>query len=405
MDQHRPSPQRADDFGPRLRALFLYPLALGLLLGFGFFLGLAWNNGGAEGAATPVAGAAAPTPESTPTGQQTSRLRDAADRNELWLNETVTIDLFQQASPSVVFITSISESFDLWRMNVTRYPSGTGSGFIWDRNGHIVTNFHVIQNARQWQVTLSDQTTWDAELVGYAADKDLAVLKIGAPAERLFPIQLGRSDDLQVGQSVMAIGNPFGLDHTLTTGVISALGREIDSSVEVPIRDVIQTDAAINPGNSGGPLLDSSGLLIGVNTAIFSPSGAYAGIGFAIPVDTVNWVVADLVAFGQVRRPDLGLEYFPNYTAQRLRLQGVIIRAVDEGGPAEQAGLRGTVRDNRGRIRLGDVIVALDGEPITTTGELQLALESREIGQEVEITYLRGNDTQTTRLRLVSSTE
>jgi S1-C subfamily serine protease len=408
MDQHRASSSAQETPPSGLRTLFLYPLAFGLLLGLGFFVGLAWNNGGAEGSATPVSGPTIETPPAaspaSTQAQAASGPRQAADRADLWLNEQVTIDLFQQASPSVVFITSISESFDLWRMNVTRYPSGNGSGFIWDESGHIVTNLHVIQQGRQWQVTLADQSTWDAEVVGYAADKDLAVLKIGAPADRLTPIRVGNSSDLQVGQSVLAIGNPFGLDHTLTTGVISALGREIDSSVEVPIRDVIQTDAAINPGNSGGPLLDSSGRLIGVNTAIYSPSGAYAGIGFAIPIDTVNWVVADLIAYGQVRRPDLGLQAFPTYQAQRLGIQGVIVRAVDDGGPAEAAGLRGTVRDNRGRIRLGDVIVALDGEPIASAGDLQLALESREIGQEVEVTYMRGNESRTARLRLVSST-
>jgi len=404
MHDHTPSPRSTDTSGSGVQRLFLYPLALGLLLGFGFFVGLSWNTGGADGATMTVAAASGAAGQAAAATTR-PQLRDASGRDDLWLNEKITIDLFQEASPSVVFITSISESFDMWRMNVTRYPSGTGSGFVWDREGHVVTNFHVLQNAREWQVTLSDQSTWDAEFVGAAPDKDLAILRIGAPAEALIPIQVGRSDDLQVGQSVLAIGNPFGLDHTLTTGVISALGREIDSIVEVPIRDVIQTDAAINPGNSGGPLLDSAGRLIGVNTAIFSPSGSSAGVGFAIPVDTVNWVVSDLIAYGQIRRAALGLDTFSNSVAQRLRIEGVLVRSVASGGPAGRAGLRGTLRDERGRIRLGDVIVAIDGDPIATTGDLQLALESRQIGQEVELTYRRGNESYTARLRLVSSTD
>jgi S1-C subfamily serine protease len=387
--------------GPSLRRLFLYPLMLGLLLGLGFFIGLSWNSVDSDASATPVANTTPPAAMQ----QAASRPRAADDRGSLSVNEITTIELFEQASPSVVFITSISQSYDIWRMNVTRYPSGTGSGFVWDEDGHIVTNFHVLQNAREWQITLSDQSTWDARLVGAAPDKDLAVLRIDAGPERLLPMSLGRSDDLQVGQSVLAIGNPFGLDHTLTTGVISALGREIDSIVEVPIRDVIQTDAAINPGNSGGPLLDSAGRLIGVNTAIFSPSGAYAGVGFAIPVDTVNWVISDLIAFGQIRRAEIGVDFFPNSVTQRLGTEGVLVRAVERGGPAEAAGLQPTVRDNRGRIRLGDLIVAVDDDPIRSTGDLQLLLESREIGQEVTLTYVRGGERRKATLRLVSSTE
>jgi S1-C subfamily serine protease len=218
-------------------------------------------------------------------------------------DERETIALFEQASPSVVYITSLSVRRDLFTLNVLEIPQGTGSGFVWDDAGHIVTNFHVIQNADRAQVTLADRSTWVAELVGVAPAKDLAVLRIDAPAAKLRPLPVGSSEDLRVGQTVLAIGDPFGLDQTLTTGVISALGREIESVAQIPIRDVIQTDAAINPGNSGGPLLDSSGRLIGVNAAIYSPSGAYAGIGFSIPVDTVKWVVPELIEHGELRRP------------------------------------------------------------------------------------------------------
>ncbi len=216
--------------------------------------------------------------------------------------EKTNIKIYKETRPSVVHITTLSVHSDEFRLNVQEVPEGTGSGFIWDTNGHIITNYHVIRGADAANVTLSDQTTYKARLVGGAPDKDIAVLRIDAPASKLRPIQIGSSGNLQVGQAVYAIGNPFGLDQTLTTGVVSALGREIDSVRKgVTIRDVIQTDAAINPGNSGGPLLDSAGLLIGVNTAIYSPSGSSAGIGFAIPVDEVNQVVPQLIRHGVER--------------------------------------------------------------------------------------------------------
>ena len=219
--------------------------------------------------------------------------------------EEATIKLFEEAAPSVVNITTTAVQQDYWSRNVYEIPAGTGTGFVWDNQGHIVTNYHVIKDAYKAKVIMSDQTTYDAEVVGYESSKDLAVLRI-KPKTDLKPLPIGTSHDLKVGQSVFAIGNPFGLDQTLTTGIVSALGREIESVGGVPIRDVIQTDAAINPGNSGGPLLDISGRLIGVNTAIYSPSGAYAGIGFSIPVDVVKWVVPDLVKYGKLERPVLG---------------------------------------------------------------------------------------------------
>jgi S1-C subfamily serine protease len=229
-------------------------------------------------------------------------------RGELLSDEKSTITLFRQASPSVVNITAIGVERDLFTLNLYQIPQGTGSGFVWDTNGDIITNFHVIQQADAAQVTLADQSNWKARIVGVAPDKDIAVLRIDAPANRLRPIPIGTSKDLQVGQSVFAIGNPFGLDQTLTTGVISALNREIESVTRRPIQGVIQSDAAINPGNSGGPLLDSAGRLIGVNTAIYSPSGTSAGIGFAIPVDIVNRIVPELIRSGKVTRPGLGIQ-------------------------------------------------------------------------------------------------
>ena len=229
-----------------------------------------------------------PTSSASIFAQESNEARRSVDSvTVISTTEQATIKLFEEAAPSVVYITTTTVQQDYWSRNVYEIPAGTGSGFIWDDKGHIVTNFHVIQNAYKAKVTLSDQTTYDAEIVGKEPIKDLAVLRI-VPKGTLKPIPIGSSHDLKVGQSVFAIGNPFGFDQTLTTGIISALGREIESVARVPIRDVIQTDAAINPGNSGGPLLDISGRLIGVNTAIYSPSGAYAGIGFSIPVDAVN---------------------------------------------------------------------------------------------------------------------
>jgi S1-C subfamily serine protease len=315
--------------------------------------------------------------------------REVAPRGPLTADELSITELFESASPSVVYITSIKVQRDFFRMRAMEVPRGTGSGFLWDDRGHIVTNYHVIQGATRAEVTLADQSTWPAELVGFAPEKDLAVLRIDAPKEQLPPLSLGTSADLKVGQTVLAIGNPFGFDQTLTTGIISALGREIQSANGIPIRDVIQTDAAINPGNSGGPLLDSAGRLIGVNTAIVSTSGSYAGIGFAIPVDTVNWVVADLIEFGQVQRPSLGLELASDSISRRFGLEGPLILDVERGSPADRAGLRPTTRDRSGRIRLGDVVIALNGERIRRTGDLGLILESLEEGQKVTLSIIR----------------
>ncbi|MEN8164281.1 MAG: trypsin-like peptidase domain-containing protein, partial [Acidobacteriota bacterium] len=320
---------------------------------------------------------------------QEARSREVSSRGELTQEERSVTELFKEASPSVVYITSIGVRRDFFSFRAMEIPQGTGSGFIWDDQGHIVTNFHVIQDARRAEVTLADQTTWEAELVGYAAEKDLAVLRVDAPPEKLKAIRLGTSHDLEVGRTVLAIGNPFGFDQTLTTGIISALGREISSVAGLPIRDVIQTDAAINPGNSGGPLLDSSGRLIGVNTAIVSPSGGYAGIGFAIPVDTVHWVVSDLINFGKVQRPTLGVELAPDSVSLRFGLEGPVVLHVIPGSGAESAGFHPTRQNRQGRILLGDVVIAIDGERIRKSGELGLALERRQAGETVTVSIVR----------------
>jgi S1-C subfamily serine protease len=328
-----------------------------------------------------LGGASLNDPRATP--------RTVAPRGELSAGEKSTIAVFREASPSVVHITAIAVQRDLFTLNLYQIPEGTGSGFIWDNSGNIITNFHVIQNADAAQVTLADQSNWKARRVGAAPDKDLAVLRIDAPANKLRAIPVGTSKDLQVGQSVFAIGNPFGLDQSLTTGVISALGREIESVTRRPIQGVIQTDAAINPGNSGGPLLDSAGRLIGVNTAIYSPSGASAGIGFAIPVDTVNRIVPELIRSGKVTRPGLGVQIAEDQLAERLGVTGVLVVEVVQGSGAAKAGLRPTRREASGRVRLGDVITSIDGKKIESPNELFLTLEKYKVGDSVNVSLLR----------------
>ncbi|HKV08993.1 MAG TPA: trypsin-like peptidase domain-containing protein, partial [Thermoanaerobaculia bacterium] len=320
-----------------------------------------------EAAEPEVEAQAAPAAQTAPQARS-ARRSAVTPRPELAEEERATIALFERASPSVVFITSLATAENAFSLNAQEIPQGSGSGFVWDQQGHIVTNFHVVAGGNAARVTLSDGSDWEAQPVGVAPEKDIAVLKINAPANRLVPLPLGSSDDLRVGQTVLAIGNPFGLDQTLTTGVVSALGREIQSLAGIPIRDVIQTDAAINPGNSGGPLLDSAGRLIGINTAIYSPSGTYAGIGFAIPAHSVEWVVPDLIAYGRIRRPTLGIELAPEGAAQRLGIEGAVISRVEPGTGAARAGLRGLSRDRFGRYRLGDVIQTIDGQPVTSIG-------------------------------------
>src|SRR5262245_15193947 len=363
----------------RMVRVFCPTLALAVLAVF--FAKNSWLNG-----------AALNDPKAAP--------RTVTARGELRSEEKSTIALFKQASPSVVNITAIGVERDLFTLNLYQIPQGTGSGFVWDRNGDIITNFHVIQNADSAQVTLADQSNWKARVVGVAPDKDLAVLRIDAPANRLRPLPIGTSKDLQVGQSVYAIGNPFGLDQTVTTGVISALNREIESVTRRPIQGVIQSDAAINPGNSGGPLLDSAGRLIGVNTAIYSPSGASVGIGFAIPVDTVNRIVPELIRSGKISRPGFGIQVADEQIAQRLGVNGVLVVDVLRGSAAARAGFQPTRRDASGRVRLGDVITAIDGKKVSSPNDLFLTLEKYKVGDAVNVTSSRDGSTVQTKMTL-----
>ncbi|HEX5104838.1 MAG TPA: trypsin-like peptidase domain-containing protein [Pirellulaceae bacterium] len=319
----------------------------------------------------------------------TAKPRPIAPAGELAADEQATIDLFKQTSRSVVHVTTAQVGRDL-AFNVMEIEKGTGSGFMWDEQGHVVTNYHVVEEANRFRVTLADQSTHEASLVGTAPDKDLAVLKIDAPVELLQPLLIGESKDLEVGQKVFAIGNPFGLDQTLTTGVISGVGRQIRSLTGRVIEGVIQTDAAINPGNSGGPLLDSRGRLIGVNTAIYSPSGASAGIGFAIPVDTVQRIVPQIVRTGSVVRPSIGAQFFPDSFTRRLGVEGVLIGRVSPGGPADEVGLLPTRRDEWGDISWGDLIVAVDGRAVESVDELLTVLENHNVGDSVKLKIRRG---------------
>ena len=316
--------------------------------------------------------------------------RSVNPRHALGAEELANIEVFKRLSPSVVHITTLATERDFFNRSVQQVPRGTGTGFVWDNNGHIVTNFHVIQEGSGARVTLADQSSWPATLVGATADRDLAVLRINAPRDKLPAIPVGSSRDLQVGQKVFAIGNPFGLDQTLTVGIVSALNREIDSTNQRTIRGVIQTDAAINPGNSGGPLLDSAGRLIGVNAAIYSPSGASAGIGFAIPVDEVNRIVPRLIRDGRISRPTLGVASANDSLRRALRApEGVALVQVAPGGPAARAGLQAYARKRDGNIVPGDVITAINDEPVANLDDMLTVLEKHQPGDSLSLSLWR----------------
>ncbi|GAB2886138.1 S1C family serine protease [Microbulbifer echini] len=317
-------------------------------------------------------------------------------------DERNTMQVFNFASPSVVYVTNETLVRDRRTLRLHAVPKGAGSGFIWDELGHVVTNFHVIEGARKVTITLQDRSEWPATLIGSAPEKDLAVLKIEAPRKLLKPLVAGTSSNLAVGRKVLAIGNPFGLDTTLTTGVVSALGREIEAANNRTIRNVIQTDAAINPGNSGGPLLDSLGRLIGVNTAIYSPSGTSVGIGFAIPVDTVKKIVPQLINHGRLVRPILGIESAPDQWSSRYGFEGVAVLRTAPGLPAEKAGLQGIHRTRQGGWQLGDVIVEVDRQPIRSYDDLLNALEKYRAGDQVTLGVLRDGTIRYTSITLAA---
>jgi len=341
--------------------------------------------------------------------QALARTSGAVAQQMLQPNEQTVIKVFQKSTAGVVFInTFIQDRMDMFSMDATEVPAGTGSGFVWDKEGHIVTNFHVIRTAQKARVTISDPEsnelkTFEAQLIGYDPDKDIAVLKVEAPKSILRPLTTGSSSDLLVGQDTIAIGNPFGLDHTLTTGVVSGLGRQVMSPTGRPIFNVIQTDASINPGNSGGPLLNSAGQIIGINTAIFSPSGASSGVGFAIPIDTVKQIVATLITKGQILRPQLGVALFDTQALKSfgIDIPGVAILEVAVDSPAEEAGLMGMSRTTTGDLRVGDIITAFDGVKIKNESDVYRLLEKYEPGDVIDITVVRGGkETRSVKLKL-----
>jgi len=342
-------------------------------------------------------------PSSDSNGRTDASPRAVAPRAALTADEVANIDVFKRIGPSVVHITTLTNQREMFSATVQQVPRGTGTGFVWDDNGHIVTNFHVIQGGNAASVTLADQSSYPAQLVGVFPDRDLAVLRIEAKS-KLPPIPIGTSRDLVVGQRVYAIGNPFGLDQTLTTGIVSALNREIESTNERIIRGVIQTDAAINPGNSGGPLLDSAGRLIGVNAQIASPSGANAGIGFAIPVDEVNRVVPRLIRDGRVVRPVLGIAALPAQVNEALKLpKGVGVVQVTAGSPAAKAGVQPFRRSERGGVVQGDVITAINDEPVANLDDLLTQLERYNPNDSITLTLWREGKTRKQPVTLAAS--
>lgn len=333
-------------------------------------------------------------------GGWSSPYKPVVARGDLAASEKTTIEVYNAVSPCVVHIQTVTSEAGGLFPGERDVPVGSGSGFIWNKDGYIVTNYHVIDNHEKAIVTLFDNSTFPAKVVGRAPHKDIAVLKIDAPARILKEIQRGRSSNLQVGQSVFAIGSPFGLDKTLTTGVISGLGREIESVTGRRIRQVIQTDASINPGNSGGPLLDSAGMLIGMNTAIVSKSGSSAGIGFAVPVDIIAEIVPKLISDGKIEQPGFGFTYYSDLLMVRLRnagrlpRNGVLMNEVQAGSAAEKAGLRGSQQTRRGRILGdGDLIVAIDDEKIEKTLDLFDYLDTKKVGDSVRLTFIRNGET------------
>jgi S1-C subfamily serine protease len=328
------------------------------------------------------------------TGQSQAQV-DFGSQRSLNREEQANVNVFKVASPSVVNISTqraIAARRGDVTLNIGRMPAGTGSGFIWDSSGHIVTNYHVVEDSDFVRVKLTDGTEWEAEILGTAPEFDVAVLKIEAPSNQLKPLAVGRSDNLEVGQNVYAIGNPFGLDQTLTTGIVSGLGREIDSRSGNSIRGVVQTDAAINPGNSGGPLLDSQGRLIGVNTAILSRSGASAGVGFAVPVNTVRATVPLLIDGQMVDRGYLGIALAPMQISRQATDEGVLILGIAEDSPASESGIRATRRDDEGEILWGDVVVSLQGERVADSESLLVKLQEYHAGDEVTLGLKRGDE-------------
>lgn len=336
------------------------------------------------------------------------QIRAVLARGDLAADERTNIEIFEHSRGSVVFIATRERVVDFWTRNVQSVPRGTGSGFIWDDRGHLVTNLHVIAGASEASIRLNDGRDYPAGLVGVSPAHDLAVLQIRVPFNLPPPVPIGTSTDLKVGQKVFAIGNPFGLDWTLTTGIVSALDRSLTGEDGRTIQHLIQTDAAINPGNSGGPLLDSAGRLIGINTAIYSPSGASAGVGFAIPVDTVNRVVPQLIANGRYVQAGLGIQVddtLNRLITRQLGIRGVAVLRVTADSAAARAGLQAAELTPDRTIIPGDVITAVNGRNIESAGQLFALLDDHKIGEDVELSVWRDGNTRKVKATLQAASD
>ena len=387
---------------PVNRALVPVALALSLAL-------FACADTGSSGSRSPAEPPAPADRASGPEGAapQTAVLAPPAQAPayaRLTEDERNTIEVVRKTRNSVVYITNLQYVRDFFYSSDEPVRRGTGSGFVWDDRGHIVTNFHVIDEGDKFMVSLPDQRQVEATLVGRDASKDIAVLKLSERVSGLGPVVIGTSRDLQVGQKVVAVGNPFGFDHTVTKGIVSALGRSMLGAGNVTIRDMIQTDASINPGNSGGPLLDSNGELIGMNTMIYSPSGASSGVGFAVPVDTIKKVVPQIIQFGKVIRPDIGgVSFVRDEVARRSRIEGAVVMEVDRDSRAYAIGLRGLTRDAFGRLLIRDVITAIDAMKIKSWDDLFTALDGYKIGDTVTLTVEREGKSRRVEIGLVGN--
>jgi len=331
-----------------------------------------------------------------------SKTRPITARGDLAADEKATIALFDTASPAVVQVTNFQRGMDLYTQNETDVPQGTGSGFVWDPQGYVVTNYHVVYQGNAFTVTFANHDVFDAEVVGGDPLHDLAVLKIDPKGKPLPALPIGESRNLRVGQKTFAIGNPFGLEQTLTSGIVSGLNRDMKSIAGTILHGVVQTDAAVNPGNSGGPLLDSAGRVIGMNTSIASPSGVSAGVGFAIPVDTLNEIVPQIIRTGRAQHAGIGITGMVDVFSRDGRIRGVVFKEFAPTSTAKAAGLQPSELDSAGKFRrVGDVVVGVDGQRIASQIELLRTLASHDIGQEVEIVYLRDGKQQASKMKLV----
>jgi S1-C subfamily serine protease len=331
--------------------------------------------------------------------------KEVTEMSNLLASEKNTISVFERNVKSVVNVSNIKLARTGWWFHAqeTEVPAGAGSGFVWDKEGHIVTNFHVIQGGDSFIVSFhKDKETYEAEIVGAYPQKDIAVLKLKRKPKKLYPITAGKSAALKVGQKAMAIGNPFGLDHTITSGIVSATDRKIRGIGGVTIHGMIQTDCSINPGNSGGPLYNSQGAVIGMNTMIYSSSGSSAGVGFSVPVDSIKGIVPQLIKHGKVKRPGLGIGLLEDRLKDYFGIEkGIVVKYVDPKSPAAKAGLEGMQRDSRGRYLLGDILLKIDGKEVNNYDEIFNLLENYKVGQKVKISFLRGKKTKTTSITLM----